>query len=167
MKIKSLLSMLLFSLIINNVLCQGVNNEYYRFGAQPACIPVQLEEYNSNSRSLFFGVSDPGLDSVTAIVQAYKRAQALACMAQGVLVKNYTTGFLSEAYQGSSGTYQSMVELTVGNSIMPSIFIIDTVFTLLEEAVLIVQIGQEFDSIGFEFSLNRFNVEYQWGEQTK
>ena len=158
---------MLFTLLLSKGFCQNVNSDYYRFGAQPAIIPSQLEGYNSNGGQLFFGVSDPGLDSATAITQAFKRAQALACMMKGVQVKNYTAGFLSEAYQGSGGTYQSMVELVVGQKFIPRILILDTAFTCLQEAILFVQLGENTDSVGFEFAVNRYNVEYQWGNYSE
>lgn len=149
------------------ILAQEVNSDYYRFGATPAAIPSVLQGFNTNNGHFFFGISDPGLDSATSILQAYKRAQVLACMAQGVDVKNYTAGFLSEAYRGSDGTYQSMVELAVSSTKAPVLIIIDTVFTLLQEAVLIVQPDNEQDSVDLDFSVNRYNVEYQWSGRSE
>lgn len=142
---------------------QGVNSDYYRFGAKPAQIPMKLYGFNSQGGALFFGISDPGLDTATAVLQAVKRAQALVAMSKGVRVKNYTTGYLTEAYRGNTGTYQSMVELVIKNSEMPTFKVLDTAFTVYDEVIVFVQMDGGSDKGIYDFSFNRYNIEYQWG----
>ncbi len=142
---------------------QKINADYYRFGAKPAEIPMKLNGFNSQGGSLFFGISDPGLDSATAAAQAIKRAQCMVAMSQGVKIKNYTTGYNTEAYRGNTGTYQSMVELLIKSTDIPSFKILDTTYTTYNEAIVFVQSDGGSNPAGYDFLFNRFNIEYQWG----
>jgi hypothetical protein len=155
----TIIAICLFSIVT----AQRVNDDYYRFGAKPAQIPMKLNGFNSQGGSLFFGISDPGLDSTTAVAQALKRAQAMVCLSKGVKIKNYTTGYNTEAYRGNTGTYQSMVELVINSKKIPTVTVLDTVFTVYDEAIVFIQAGAETMETGYQFAFNRFNIEYQWG----
>ncbi len=142
---------------------QNINPDYYKFGAKASVIPQELCGFNSLNKTYVFGISDPGLDSTSAICQATKRAIALAALMQNVEVKNYTTGYSSEVYRGNTSTYQSMVELHVNSSKIPNIVVTDTQFTVYNEAIIYAKINSSTDTVLYDFLFNKFNIEYQWG----
>ncbi len=141
---------------------QNLNEDYYRFGVKPSLIPPKLYSFNNVNEELYFGISDPGLDSTTAILQATKRAQALLALSQGVKIKNYTTGFQTEQARGNTGTYESMIDLKVTSNLIPSVKAVDTMFTSFNEAIVFITPSNEIDT-NFAFSCNRYLVEYQVG----
>lgn len=161
-----LLSVKLVVFGVSLTLCsfgQNINPDYYKFGAKASVIPQELCGFNSLNKTYTFGISDPGLDSASAIYQAKKRAIALAALMQNVEVKNYTTGYSSEVYRGSTSTYQSMVELHVNSSKIPNIVVTDTQFTVYNEAIIYAKIVASTDTVLYDFLFNKFNIEYQWG----
>ncbi|HON19127.1 MAG TPA: hypothetical protein PK990_08160 [Salinivirgaceae bacterium] len=141
---------------------QAINEDYYRFGARPSPIPLSLIGFNNQSKEIYFGISDPGLDSATAILQATKRAKAIMAISNGVKVKNLTIGFNTEYRRGNSGTYESMIEIEAISSEIFDAVVIDSAYTSFNEAVVIISPATTKDN-EFAFNLNRYLVEYQIG----
>lgn len=150
-------------LLLNKLSAQEDSvSDYFRFAARVGTIPSNLNNHLFDTLT-FFGISDPFIDSTKAVEQAIKRATSLAAMANGICVKSYTTGYYSEGYVNEAGTYQSMVSITPKQHIAPSVIVLDTVFTELNEAIVRVKKQKsKKQSRNFDFELVKYNEEYIW-----
>lgn len=144
-----------------------VNTDYYKYGASPSVLPTYLLGEDSVS-SLFFGISDPDLDSVTGISQAIKRAEALMYLSQQSQVRSFTDYYMGEEYSTGGGTFQSFVQLYRKDSIYIPYTIFDTAFTRFGEAIVRICPTRDSDTITsvhniYEIHFDKYRMEYEWG----
>lgn len=163
MKRTKLLVFLPLCVLLKQAYCQDINHDYYKYGAGAAVIPAALQQFESRDRKFVFGISDPGLDTVTAINQARQRAYVLSALMSGVRVNNYFSGFLLENNTHNSGTFESMNELILDNVKLQGCIVTDTAFTSYSEAIVFADVTDNYNDTLFNLSINRYNVEYEYG----
>lgn len=147
---------------------QGLNVDYYKYGASPSDLPAYLIN-GGDLEAVAFGISDPDLDSVAAADQAIKRAKALFYLSRNAYVRSLFDQYVGEEYSGDGGTFQSFVEVSIKDSVFPEITVVDTFFTRFNEAIVRIKpISDDFlvgFSIGksYKIFLDKYRMEYEWG----
>ena len=147
---------------------QGVNTDYYKYGASPSNLPGFLID-SAKHQALYFGISDPDLDSVQAIKQGLNRAESLLFLSRNARVRSLFDYYVGEEYSGSGGTFQSFVQLSVNDSIFPDYTVVDTFFTRFNEAIVRIQPNESSEIVGFtigksyDIIIEKFRMEYEWG----
>ncbi len=165
---KFLFTLLIFCLIYLGAFAQGVNSDYYKYGASPSELPDYLI-HTTETEPLYIGISDPDLDSAEALNQAEKRACAMMYLSLNARVRSLFDYYLGEEYSGSGGTFQSFVQLSVKDSVFPEYYVVDTFFTRFQEAIVRIQPKDEEALFGFsigrkyDISIEKFRMEYEWG----
>ncbi|HKK60296.1 MAG TPA: hypothetical protein VJ937_12510 [Salinivirga sp.] len=147
---------------------QGVNTDYYKYGASPSDLPDFLLQ-SVETEPLILGISDPDMDSAKGAQQAIERARSLLYLSQNARVRSLFDYYMGEEYSGSGGTFQSFVQLAVHDSVFPEYVVLDTFYTRFQEAI--VRIRPSSDDLEFGFSIGRsydirmekFRMEYEWG----
>jgi hypothetical protein len=151
---------------------QGVNYDYYKYGASPSELPAFLLN-GSQLGSSIFGISDPDMDSASGAAQAIQRAKAILYLSRNAYVRSLFDHFLGEEYSGSGGTFQSFVEVSIRDSVFPEITVIDTFYTRFNEAIVRISPESEDFIIGFtvgksyKIFLDKYRMEYEWGGATE
>lgn len=145
-----------------------LNEDYYKYGASPSVIPSFLLG-EMRTEPLYFGISDPDMDSMAGVSQAVQRAEALMYLSQQSRARSFFDYYLGEEYSSGGGTFQSFVQLYRKDSILMDYSIIDTAFTRFGEAIVRIQplnnTRDEIDALRktYEIHFDKYRMEYEWG----
>jgi hypothetical protein len=151
---------------------EGINADYYKYGASPSELPTYLLN-GGQLGAVSFGISDPDLDSAEAVDQAIKRAKALFYLSRNAYVRSLFDQYIGEEYSGSGGTFQSFIEASIKDSVFPEVVVLDTFYTRFNEAIVRIQPISDDFLVGFtigksyEIFLDKYRMEYEWGGATE
>ncbi|MDA3865508.1 MAG: hypothetical protein PF489_02035 [Salinivirgaceae bacterium] len=164
-----LLVFLFMSVGIYSAAQQGINSDYYKYGASPSALPEYLLNATGDS-PVYLGISDPDVDSATGIAQALKRAETLLYLSNSAKSRSLHDYYLGEEYSGSGGTFQSFIQLDRIDSVFIPFTVIDTFFTGFNEVLIRIKPEETLDdlisfSVGssYDISYEKYRMEYEWG----